>query len=395
MEAYIQQHDLEKVLSDVLNECIKARHDNPFGFMSKALLQKTPSVILKVQAGYLLEYPGGPTTYVDVTTHKGVFRGICPRASNPSIHELPELRDLDTRFHGKGVMQAVYMMNEKIAPILIGKDPRNQSEIDRILRIKTRHTNVMYPISVAVCKAGAKENDMSVAEYIAFLLQSEPYLPKTHIRPMCRSGYMEIYVGATGDDAFRKMYETVDAYKPPDSDNETDLLIAATHAIEHAGHSGDVWLGVHMNASERVTDTNEYMISDQAIPKTRLLDMYVQWADEFPLMFIEDPFDQDDPKSFATLKEMLPGGCLVVGTNLYASCPKRLNATWTHVVTLKPSAAGTVTNALECVQRAREHAMDLLVSDRSTAFTPDEFDADFAEGVGARFLRQKFHLKTN
>jgi len=390
MEDYIQKYQLEDVLSEVLNDCVKSRSDNPFGFMAKALFQKTPSVILNVHAGYLIEHPGGPTTYVDIRTHKGVFRGIFPRASNPSIHELPELRDLDTRFHGKGVMQAVFTINEKIAPLLIGKDPRNQADIDRLLRVKTKYTNVMYPISVAVCKAGAKEHDMSVAEYIAHLLHSEPMSPVVHVRPLFRSGHLELYLGASGEECTRKMYETAESFTP-DGSSETDLLIAATRAIEDTGHTGDVWIGIHMNASERITETNSYTVSDQMWSREQLIDLYTQWADEFPLMFIEDPFDQDDPMSFTALKNAMDS-CMVIGTNLYASCPKRVTGPWTHVLTLKPSASGTVSLALECVQRAKEHDMHLLVSDRSTAFTPDEFDADFAVGAGARFLRQKFHL---
>lgn len=396
MEEYIKTHQLETVLSDILNQCIKSRHSNPFGFMSEALLRKTPSVILKVLAGYLIEHPGGPTTYVDVYTHKGVFRGICPRASNPSMYELPELRDHDTRFCGKGVMQAVYMINEKLAPLLVGKDPRNQADIDRLLRIKTRYTNVMYPISVAVCKAGAKEHDLTVAEYIAYLLKSETLKPMTHVRPLFRSGPLELYLGATGDDAVQKMYETCENYEIDESEiSPTNALFAATTAIEKAGHTGYVWIGVHMNASERLTEANQYMISGHVLSRDDMMDMYAKWAEEFPLMFIEDPFDQDDFASFTALKDMLlNSSCFVLGTNLYASCPKRVTSAWTHALTLKPSASGTVTHALEVVQRAREHDLDILVSDRSTSFTPDEFDAEFAEGAAARFLRQKFHLKT-
>jgi enolase len=392
IQAYMDEFKLDQTLSEVLNECVKSRAENPYGTMSASLLRKSPSIILGITAGYLFDNRGKPATYVDVRTHRGVFRSTCPNASNAGIYERSELRDDDpTHFHGNGVMRAVYEIQEKIAPILIGKDPRNQTELDEIICRITKFSNVIYPLSVAICKAGACESNMSVSEYLSTTTGTTTGKESLYYVLTClRFGHTEIHLVCK--DLYKLADITFENHEPFVTPEEA--LCAVTQAIDDAGHSGAVSIGINMNASEFITEDNQYAYNttntenSTKMSRDQMIEMYLQWIHEFPLMFIEDPFDQDDYTAFQALKDATEEtSCFVLGTNLYASREKRVRQPWTHALTLKPSAAGSVTEIKRCVQRAREHELAIMVSGRAGDVTNETFEWELARGVSAEYVR--------
>lgn len=382
VQEYLNKHGLEQAVTDALNACVKARETDPFGYLARYLMKRSPSVIRDIQAGYLFDNKGTPVTYVDITTFRGVFRGTCPYSDFPGIHELPELRDDDpTRFHGRGVMRSVYFIQEKLAPLLIHKDPRNQTDLDQLLRKFSKHVNVLHPLSVALCKAGACDSDMSVSEYIRFLSGNNEIKSTRHVVSFFRFGtFMEIFLCSENTDLLAqvKAPTSVETLASPE-----EALSLATQAIEGV----PVFLGIRMNASEFITEHNQYTIGTHTMTRDQMIENYLQWVEEFPLMFIEDPFDQDDCLAFRALKEASADAFFVWGTNLYASSAARMRDSWTHAAVLKPSAVGTVTEVLKAVKRTRELEMQIVVSGRSGDVTTETFETDLAHGVSADFLR--------
>ena len=385
IEAYIGAHKLQNELSEALNACVKAKADFPLMFLSEYLLNRTPSEILKVHAGYLFDNNGLPTTYVDVHTHKGEFRGTCPTGYNTSIHELQELRDDDpSAFHGKGVLRAVYFINERIAPLLIGKDPREQSEIDGLIRKLSKYSNILYPLSVAVCKAGAREQGLSVEKYIGNNNPKEEQM-KYILKFFCTFQF-EIYLVS---ESLQSLSES--AVITADIDNPEEALAVVSDLI-----GPNVGIGINMNASEFLTEDNHYMPGDNKLSRDEMIDMYLRWVNEFhSLVFIEDPFDQDDVASFDALKETLKDTqCFVLGTNLYASRAERVRAC-ADGLTLTPSAAGTVTRALDTARKANENGLMMIVSGRTGDVTRECFETEFARGISAKYIRHNRLEKFN
>lgn len=381
VQDYLNQHSLEQVVADAMNACVKARETDPFGYLARYFEKRSPSVIRGVHAGYLFDNKGTPVTYVDVTTFRGVFRGTCPYSDYPGIHELPEMRDDDpAKFHGLGVMRSVYCIQEKLAPILIGKDPRNQTELDHLIRKFSKYINVLYPLSVALCKAGACESNMTVSEYLRFMSESGPATACHHIVSFFRFGtFMEIFLCSPNLDLLAEIKTPVQSVESPE-----EALAVASHAIEGVS---PVFLGIRMNASEFITERNQYTLGNHTMTRDQMIENYVQWADAFPLMFIEDPFDQDDWNSFRALKEASSGTFFVWGNHLYASSATRIRESWTHAAVLEPSAAGTVTGVLNAAKRAHELGMQIVVSSRSGDVTTETFEKDLAQGISAQFLR--------
>lgn len=389
---YLNKHNLQEKLSEALNACVKAEEPFPLVYLSKFLIDQTPAEILEVQAGYLYDNHGLPTTYVEIRTHKGVFRGTCPTGYNTSIHELQELRDDDpSAFHGKGVLRAVYFINERIAPLLIGKDPREQTEIDNLIRKLSKYTNVLYPLSVAVCKAGAREYGLSVEDYLRSERSEQSAEQRQHsAEPSFMVKYFsnslfEVYLVSESLQRLAEIPVTKELF---DSPEEALMALSDFH---------NIGIGINMNASEFLTEDNHYMPDGrEKLSRDEMIDMYFNWVNEFPtLVFIEDPFDQDDVAAFDALKETLRDTqCFVLGTNLYASRAERVRPC-ASAMTLKPSAAGTVTRALEAAKRAKENGLTIVVSGRTGDVTSETFESKFARGISAKYIRNNRMEKFN
>ena len=385
IDEYLDHHNLQGELTEALNACVKEKSATPLVYLSKLLINKTGPEILQVQAGYLYDNQGLPTTYVDVHTHKGVFRGTCPTGYNTSIHELQELRDDDpSAFHGKGVLRAVYFINERIAPLLIGKDPREQSEIDNLIRKLSKFSNVLYPLSVAVCKAGAREYGISVEAYLGKLIDQPFQKEQSYILKYYSNNLFELYLVSNSLQSLAEIPVSQEPFENPE-----EALVALAEY--------NVGLGINMNASEFLTEDNHYMPNGKdKLSRDDMITMYHNWATEFhSLVFIEDPFDQDDVTAFNALKDtLMDTQCFVLGTNLYASRAERVRPC-ADALTLKPSAAGTVTRALETAKKARDTGLTVVVSGRTGDVTSETFESKFARGISAKYIRNNRMEKFN
>src|SRR5258707_15015923 len=123
------------------------------------------SLIESIHARQILDSRGNPTVEVDVITENGAFgRAAVPSGASTGEHEAVELRDDDKKVYvGKGVLKAVENVNSKIAPELIGLDPRDQEAIDKLM-IELDGTpnksklgaNAMLGVSMAVARAAAE-----------------------------------------------------------------------------------------------------------------------------------------------------------------------------------------------------------------------------------------------
>src|SRR3989441_4423844 len=122
------------------------------------------SEITDVKARQVLDSRGNPTVEVDVWTRDGnKGRGTVPSGTSTGIHEALELRDGDMdRFHGKGVLKAVFNVNNIIKSRVIGKDASAQREIDELMiavdgtqNKKRLGANAILGVSMAIARVAA------------------------------------------------------------------------------------------------------------------------------------------------------------------------------------------------------------------------------------------------
>jgi len=141
------------------------------------------ATILDIKAREILDSRGNPTLEADVVTEQGVFRAAVPSGASTGIYEALELRDGDkSRYGGKGVLKAIDNVNNIIKPALIGKDPIDQTGIDKLMIEKLDGTkneygwckkklgaNAILAVSLAVARAGAASAGVPLYQHIAKL----------------------------------------------------------------------------------------------------------------------------------------------------------------------------------------------------------------------------------
>ena len=330
---------------------------------------------------------------------------------------------------GKGVTKAVENVNTIIAPALIGKDPTDQKLIDDLM-IQLDGTknkgklgaNAILAVSMAVSKAGAAEKDIPLYKHISELAgNSKLVLPVPAFNvinggshagnKLAMQEFMILPVGASsfkeamqmGSEVYHNLKSVIkkkygqDAcnvgdeggFAPNIQDNKEglDLLV---EAIEKAGYTGKMKIGMDVAASEFLTEDKCYDLdfktegNDGSMKKTgaEMIDLYQEFISEYPMISIEDPFDQDDAENTAALTAK--NNCQIVGDDLLVTNPKRVQAAidgkWCNALLLKVNQIGTISESIEAVGMSKKAGWGVMASHRSGE-TEDSFIADLAVGL--------------
>ena len=389
-----------------------------------------PAAIVSVKARQIFDSRGNPTVEADVTTAKGLFRAASPSGASTGIYEAVELRDKEAGYMGKSVLKAVANVNDLIAPALAGKDPTDQKAIDELM-IELDGTdnkgklgaNAILAVSMAVCKAGAAEKGVPLYKHIADLAGNPQLVlpvPAFNVinggshagNKLAMQEFMILPVGAAsfteamqmGSEVYHNLKAVIkkkhgqDAvnvgdeggFAPPILSNEEglDLLV---EAIDKAGYEGKVKIGMDVAASEFLTEDKMYDLdfktenNDGSHKKSgaEMIQLYQDFCAKYPIVSIEDPFDQDD---FDNTAELTKGcdGQQIVGDDLLVTNPKRVAAAiegkTCNALLLKVNQIGSVTEAIEAVRMSKEAGWGVMTSHRSGE-TEDTFIADLAVGL--------------
>eukprot|EP01007_Sphenomonas_quadrangularis_P002637 NODE_432_length_1498_cov_1557.776398_g319_i0.p2 GENE.NODE_432_length_1498_cov_1557.776398_g319_i0~~NODE_432_length_1498_cov_1557.776398_g319_i0.p2 ORF type:complete len:436 (-),score=164.43 NODE_432_length_1498_cov_1557.776398_g319_i0:110-1417(-) len=391
------------------------------------------STITNVHAREILDSRGNPTVEVEVSTETGTFRAAVPSGASTGIYEALELRDGDkSRYLGKGVKKAVANVNEKIAPLLKGKDVKEQKAIDDAMLAldgtpskANLGANAILGVSMAVCRAGAAVSGLPLYKYIAKLSGNTGKLrlpvPCLNVinggshagNALPLQEYMIAPAGATSmAEAMRMGCEVyhnlksickkrygIDAcnvgdeggFAPPvkDAKEPLELLKEAIHA---AGYDGKFKICMDCAASEFWKDDKKaYDLAFKSstpnlVSGSALGDDYVSWAKEYPIISIEDPFDQDDFESWSKLTASMKAlGVQIVGDDLTVTNVTRIKMaiekSACSSLLLKVNQIGSVTEAIAASKMATEAGWTVMCSHRSGE-TEDCFIADLVVGLG-------------
>ncbi len=388
--------------------------------------------IKSIVAREILDSRGNPTIEADVFTEDGMFRAMVPSGASTGIYEAVELRDGDkARYNGKGVLTAVENVNRKIAPALIGMDPCEQGDIDNKM-IKLDGTenkgklgaNAILAVSMAVCRAGAASQKIPLYRYIAKLCNSNEFVmpvPSFNVinggkhagNKLAMQEFMILPVGAPnfkeamryGVEVYYNLKKIIkekygqDAvnvgdeggFAPNIQDNKEGLELLKK-AIELSGYTGKVRIGMDVAASEFYKDgkydldfKNPKNSSSMVKSGDEMVELYKNFADEYGLISIEDPFDQDDWDSYKKLTSQIGKQVQIVGDDLLVTNPKRIkkgiDKKACNALLLKVNQIGTITESIEACKTAMKSGWGVMVSHRSGE-TEDNFIADLVVGLG-------------
>ncbi|KAK4514416.1 uncharacterized protein ATC70_002011 [Mucor velutinosus] len=390
------------------------------------------STVSKVFARQIFDSRGNPTVEVEVTTPKGVFRAAVPSGASTGIHEAVELRDGDkSAYMGKGVLKAVANVNDVIGPKLIdAKIPvTEQKTIDEFL-IKLDGTpnkgklgaNAILGVSLAVAKAAAGDKGVPLYVHFADLSGSKkPFVlpvPAFNVinggshagNKLAMQEFMILPTGAKsfkeamkiGSEVYHNLQSVIKAkygldatnvgdeggFAPNIQKNEEGLELLV-QAIEKAGYTGKVKIGMDCAASEFYKD-GKYDLdfknpdSDKSkwIDGKELTALYNSFAEKYPIVSIEDAFDQDDWAAWAHLNA--ESEFQLVGDDLLVTNPKRIvtaiEKKACNALLLKVNQIGTVTESIQAALDSQAAGWGVMVSHRSGE-TEDTTIADLVVGL--------------
>ncbi len=382
------------------------------------------SRIKNLKAKEILDSKKEPTVEVELETESGNFTASVPSGVSRGKYEAVELRDGGTRHQGKGVLRAVENVNKIIAPKLIGKDVIEQKKIDELM-IETDGTenksklgaNAILAVSIAVCRAGAREKPLW--RWISELSERSEILPSPFV--LCIEGglhgkgnlgiqeFMIIVQADSFGDKFRasiEIHHTLrqileknygesgikvgleGAFIPPlrETKEALDIII---EAISKAGYENRVKIVLDA-ASSSFFQNGKYFFEGKVLNKEELSKFYLNLYQKYPILAIEDPFAEDDWEGWKLLMSNVKDHLLVIGDDLTVTNQKRFKKAkkeqCVNGVVIKPNQIGTVTETITAVCLAKEFGWKVIVSHRG-GDTPDDFIADLAAGSGADFIK--------
>ncbi len=383
------------------------------------------SAITGLSAIEILDSRGNPTVEVEVRLHSGAHAtAAVPSGASTGSREALELRDKDPkRYCGKGVLKAVKHVELKIAPKIMGLPAEDQVLIDEMLLAldgtenkKVLGANAILGVSLAVAKAAAEEQGVSLFRYLGGAQARELPLPMMNIinggahadNGLDFQEFMIIPVGGFSfSESLRIGVEVFHALKKvlkkegyttavgdeggfaPAVKSHEEALELILRGIEIAGYrpKKDVVLALDVAASEFYKKKKYHLASEgTAFSAKDMIAYYGRLADRFPIVSIEDGIAEGDWKGWTQMTEQLGHRLQLVGDDLFVTDEKTLErgikSGAANAILIKVNQIGTLTETLNTINLAKRSGYATVISHRSGE-TEDVTISDLAVGTGA------------
>jgi len=379
-------------------------------------------IIKEVRAREILDSRGNPTIEVTVFTDNFSGTAAVPSGASTGEYEALELRDGGKRYHGKGVLKAIKNIHTKIAPRIVGVDCARQREIDSLMIEADGYkdksnlgANAILGVSLACARAAANSQNMPLYEYLNSFIQikAQPKLPRMFFNIINggkhadnKLSFQEFMIAPKFNSVQKNLQAASEVYHTLKKDlhricgkgatnvgdeggfapvklrNAEQALELLKKAISKSGYGGKVEIAMDCAASE-FYKKNRYYVEGKKMTSEKLLNYYLKLIKKYPIISIEDTFDQDDFTSFALLKEKCK--IQVVGDDLTVTNPERIqhavDEKSCNCLLLKVNQIGTLTEAIEAAALAKDQGWEVMVSHRSGE-TEDTFIADLVVALG-------------
>jgi enolase len=381
------------------------------------------SQIERVHARQILDSRGNPTVEVEVGLRSGAHgHAAVPSGASTGEFEAKELRDGGERWGGKGVTRAVANVNGEIATAAIGFDASDQRALDEALIAldgtpdKSRlGANAILGVSLAAAHAQAAEEGLALWRYLGG--ESARVLPVPMMNVLNGGAhadnkvdfqeFMVVPCGAGSfSEALRMGAEVFHALKgtlherglgttvgdeggfAPDLESNEEALRVLVAGIEAAGlrPGADVAIALDPATSE-LYDEGAYVLEHEGrtLSAPELADYWVDLAERYPIVSIEDGMDEEDWDGWKALTERLGGSVQLVGDDLFVTNTERLGRGIElgvgNSILIKVNQIGTLTETLAAIAMAREAGYTAVMSHRSGE-TEDVTIADLAVATG-------------
>jgi enolase len=380
-----------------------------------------------IHARQILDSRGNPTVEVEVGLSGGVVEhAAVPSGASTGEHEAVELRDGDAKVYmGKGVLNAVENVNERIFPQLEGMDVRDQEGIDAIMieldgteNKSNLGANAMLGVSMACARAASEASGLPLFRYLGGTSARTLPVPMLNILNGGKHAdntvdFQEFMIQPWGferfEDALRAGVEIYHALKKvlharglstavgdeggfaPNLKNNEDALKIIEEATAKAGYkwgeqifvaldpaSSECWSEAAKDGKEGYKlfkSTNEILTSDQ------MIDLWASWKAKYPIRSIEDGLAENDWAGWKKLTDRMGKETQLVGDDLFVTNPKflerGLKEGCANAILVKVNQIGTLSETFAAVNLALRNNYAAVLSHRSGE-TEDSTIADIA-----------------
>ena len=365
------------------------------------------SKIKDIKGREILDSRGNPTVEVDVILDNGIMgRASVPSGASTGEREMLELRDKENRYNGLGVLKAVDNINTIIKPNLIGFDTDKQKELDyKLIELdgtpnKSKlGANAILGVSMAYLKACANNANIPLYKYAMEIYQGRHLNLPVPMMNILNGGahadnnldfqeFMIIPRASTikeririGSEVFHSLKKVLKekglatsvgdegGFAPNiNSNNEAfDLII---EGITRAGYKAgvDVFLAIDVAASEFYKD-GKYCFEGKELTTEELILYYKDLINKYPIIYIEDPVDENDWEGFALLTKEIGDRIQLVGDDLFTTnkeyLQKGIDMKAGNAILLKVNQIGTITETIETIELAKANGYKTIISHRS------------------------------
>ena len=376
--------------------------------------------IKQIKAREVLDSRGNPTVEADVILSNGTLgRSIVPSGASTGQREALELRDGDkNRYLGKGVINAVNIVNNEINDALVGMSISNQQAIDQKMidldgtETKSRlGANSILAVSLACAHANANNNKQSLFRSFDFSKTYQLPVPMMNIinggehanNSVDIQEFMIIPAGAPsfkealryGTEVFHHLKAVLNlrglntavgdegGFAPDLSSNEEALKVIV-EAIENAGYIAgkDIFIGIDAASSEFYKDGTYNLSSENLkLSNTEFTEYLASWVENYPIISIEDGMDENDWEGWEMLTKKLSHKVQLVGDDLFVTNSKILKKgiknNIANSILIKVNQIGTLTETFSAMKMALDAGYTCVMSHRSGE-TEDTTIADLA-----------------
>ena len=390
------------------------------------------SKILKVHGLQVFDSRGIPTVSCKITLENGLSAiSMAPSGASTGSKEALELRDSEERYAGKGVFKAIENINNVLGPLIVGKDPCHQNEIDNIL-ISCDGTvdkskmgaNAILAVSLAVAMVASKLKQKPLYEHFADIYKDiSGNVPKKTI-PMPMFNILnggehadnnvdiqefmiipskaknfsqvmqwssEIYQSLKSILISKKYSSAVGdegGFAPSLNSNEEALQLII-EAIKKSNLSPGIDVNLALDcASSEFYNGNEYVLDgENKIFSSQEFANYLEdLVSRYPIISIEDGMDENDIEGWRILSELIGDRCQLVGDDLFVTNKKILEGGIekgiANSILIKFNQVGTLSETIETIMCANKNNYKTVISHRSGE-TEDTTISDLAVGLGS------------
>ena len=362
----------------------------------------------------ILDSRGNETVEADIYTSRGFGRAAAPSGASTGTYEAKV----------RPPREAIENAREHLIPSLIGEDACDQITFDALLReidgtpyFSSIGANVAVALSLACAKAAASSLDLEVFRYLGGAFASETPLPlgniigggahapnATSIQEFLvvatgASGATEaVFVNAAVHKAVKKILQAQGklsgkgdegAWAPAITDAEAFEILAEAIGAVSDEMNVEIRMGIDMAATE-LWDGEHYRYRDAVRNRDDQIAYAADLVDRYNLVYVEDPFFEEDFEAFASLTEEVGDRCLVCGDDLFVTNVERIiqgiETGAANCVLIKPNQIGTLTDTFEAIRLADESGLETVMSHRSGE-TTDATIAHLGTAFGCIFLK--------